>query len=106
MLNHLAGGGGVDVLFCHDPRTLEQGAQAHGPFAALAAKLRPALVIYAHQHRPYVSAVGEPALVGIGSVRDGRLSAVVLDSAEAGRFVGAVRRRQPGAQPEVAGPGR
>jgi predicted phosphodiesterase len=105
-LKRLAGGGGVDVLFCHDPRTLEQGAQAHGPFAALAAKLRPALVIYAHQHRPYVSAVGEPALVGLGSVRDGQLSAIVLDSAKAGRFVGAVRRRQPGAQPEAAEPAR
>ena len=27
----LAGGGEIDLLFCHDPRTLEQGAQASGP---------------------------------------------------------------------------
>ena len=65
----VAGGGAVDLLFCHDPRTLEQGAQARGSFAALAAKLRPALVFYAHQHRPYVSAGGQPALVGLGSSR-------------------------------------
>jgi calcineurin-like phosphoesterase family protein len=83
----LAGGGEIDLLFCHDPRTLEQGAQARGPFAALGAKLRPALVIYAHQHRPHVSAVGEAALLGLGSFRDGQASAVVLDSAEASQLV-------------------
>jgi predicted phosphodiesterase len=32
--HRLAGGGEIDLLFCHDPRTLEQGAQARGPFAA------------------------------------------------------------------------
>jgi predicted phosphodiesterase len=100
-LNHLAGGGEIDLLFCHDPRTLEQGAQAHGSFAALAAKLRPALVIYAHQHRPHVSAAEQPALVGLGSFKDGHFSAVVLDSAETGRLVRALRRAQAGAQPEA-----
>jgi hypothetical protein len=45
-----AGGGEVDVL-CRDPRTLELGALARGSFAALAAKLRPALVIYAHDNQ-------------------------------------------------------
>jgi hypothetical protein len=65
-LERLAGGGEIDLLFCHDPHTLEQGAQARGSFAALAAKLRQTLVIYAHQHRPHVSAAGQPALVGLG----------------------------------------
>jgi predicted phosphodiesterase len=95
----LAGGDEIDLLFCHDPRTLDLGAQARGPFAALAAKLRPALVMYAHQHRPRVSAAAEPALVGLGAFRDGQASAVVLDSAETGRLVRALRRRQNAAQP-------
>ena len=102
-VKRIARGGEVDVLFCHDPRTLEQGAQARGSFAALAAELRPALVIYAHQHRPYVSAAGQPALLGLGSFRDRESSAVVLDSAETGRLVRALRRRQTAAQPEVVG---
>jgi predicted phosphodiesterase len=89
----LAGGGEIDVLFCHDPRTLELRGQARGAFAALVAKLRPAVVIYAHQHRPHVSAVGQRALVGLGSFKDGRGSAVVLDSAETGRLVGALRHQ-------------
>jgi predicted phosphodiesterase len=93
-LKRLAGGGEIDLLFCHDPRTLEQGAQARGSFAALAAKLRPALVLYAHQHRPHISVAGEPALVGLGSFRDGRASAAVVDSAETGRLVRALRDRQ------------
>jgi predicted phosphodiesterase len=93
-LECLADGGEIDLLFGHDPRTLEQGTQARGSFAALAAKLRPALVIYAHQHRPQISAAGQPALVGLGSFRDGRASAVVLDSAETGRLVRALRQRQ------------
>jgi predicted phosphodiesterase len=100
-LERLAGGGEIDLLFCHDPRTLEQGAQARGPLAALAAKLRPALVLYAHQHRPHVSAAGEPALVGLGSFRDGEASAVVLDSAETDRLVRTLRLRQTAAQPEA-----
>jgi predicted phosphodiesterase len=95
----IAAGGEIDLLFCHDPRTLEEGAQARGSFAALAAKLRPALVFYAHQHRPHASAAGEPALVGLGSFRDGQFSAVVLDSAETGRLVRALRRRQSAARP-------
>jgi predicted phosphodiesterase len=99
-LKRLAEGSEVDILFCHDPRTLDQGVQARGPFAALAAKLRPALVIYAHQHRPHVSA-GLPALVGLGSYRDGQASAVVLDSAETGRLVSALRRRQTATHPET-----
>ena len=91
--------------FCHDPRTLEQGAQARGPFAALAAKLRPALVIYAHRHRPHVSAAGQLALVGLGSFKDGESSAVVLDSGETGRLVRALRDRQTAAQLDAsAGP--
>jgi predicted phosphodiesterase len=97
----LAGSGEIDLLFCHDPRTLEQGAQARGSFAALAAKLRPALVLYAHQHRPQVSAAREPALVGLGSFKDGRSSAIVLDSAETGLLVRALRRRQTAAQPDA-----
>lgn len=97
----LAGGGEVDLLFCHDPRTLERGARARGPFAALAAKLRPMLVIYAHQHRPHVSAAGPPALLGLGSFRDGECSAVVLDSDEAGRLVRTLRD-QHSAQLEAA----
>ena len=102
----LAGGGEIDLLFCHDPRTLEQGAQARGSFAALAAKLRPALVVYAHQHRPHISAAGQPALVGLGSFKDGQSSAVVLDSAETGRLVCALRDRQAAARMEAAGPAR
>ena len=97
----LAGGGEIDLLFCHDPRTLEQGTQARGPFAALTAKLRPALVIYAHQHRPYVSAAGQPALVGLGCHRDGQSSAVALDSDETGRLVRTLRRRAD-TQPRAA----
>jgi predicted phosphodiesterase len=93
-LKRLAGGGEIDLLFCHDPRTLEQGAQARGSFAALAAELHPALVLYAHQHRPYVSATGPPALVGLGSFKDGQASAIALDSAETGRLVRALRHRQ------------
>jgi len=94
-LQRLAGGGEIDVLFCHDPRTLEQGARARGSFAALAAKLRPALVVYAHQHRPHVSAAaGPPALLGLGSFKDGQALAVVLDSAETGRLVRALRDRR------------
>jgi predicted phosphodiesterase len=92
----IAGGGEIDLLFCHDPRTLEEGAQARGSFAALTAKLRPALVFYAHRHRPHVTVAGEPALVGLGSFRDGQSSAIVLDSAETGRLVRALRRRQTG----------
>jgi predicted phosphodiesterase len=102
----IAGGGEIDILFCHDPRTLDEGAQARGTFATLAAKLRPALVFYAHRHRPHVSAAGQPALVGLGSFRDGQFSAVVLDSAETGRLVRALRDRQATAQLEAAGPGR
>ncbi len=97
----IAAGGEIDLLFCHDPRTLEEGAQARGSFAALAAKLRPALVFYAHRHRPHVSAAGEPALLGLGSFRDGQSSAIVLDSAETGRLVRALRRAQASAQPET-----
>jgi predicted phosphodiesterase len=88
----LAVAGEIDLLFCHDPRTLEQGTQARGPFGALVAKLRPALVIYAHQHSPRVSAAGQPALLGLGCFRDGPSSAVVLDSDETGRLVRAFRR--------------
>jgi predicted phosphodiesterase len=95
----LAGGGEIDLLFCHDPRTLEQGAQARGSFAALAAKLRPALVIYAHQHRPHVSVAGPPALVGLGSFKDGHASAMVLDSADTSRLVRALRREHSATQP-------
>jgi predicted phosphodiesterase len=98
-LARLAGGGEIDLLFCHDPRTLEQGAQAKGSFAALAAKLGPALVIYAHQHRPHVSAAGQPALVGLGSFQAGRASAIVLDSTETARLVRTLRKRQTSAQP-------
>jgi predicted phosphodiesterase len=100
----LADGGEIDLLFCHDPRTLEQGAQARGSFAALAAKLRPALVLYAHQHRPQISVAGEPALIGLGSFRDGEASAVVLDSAETGRLVRALRLRQTATQSESPRP--
>jgi hypothetical protein len=89
----IAAGGEIDLLFCHDPRTLDEGAEARGSFAALAAKLQPALVFYAHRHRPHVSAVGRPALVGLGSFRDGESSAIVLDSAETRRLVRALRRR-------------
>lgn len=99
----LACGGEIDLLFCHDPRTLEQGSRARGPFAALAAKVRPALVVYAHQHRPHVSAARPPALLGLGSFRDGRSSAVVLDSVETGRLVRALRDRQAAAQVEAPG---
>jgi predicted phosphodiesterase len=103
-LKRLAGGGEIDLLFCHDPRTLEQGAQARGSFAALAAKLRPALVLYAHQHRPHISVAGEPALVGLGSFRDGDASAAVLDCAATGRLVRALRDRQTAAQLEAVEP--
>jgi hypothetical protein len=105
-LKRLAGGGEIDLLFCHDPRTLEQGARARGSFAALAAKLRPALVLYAHQHRPHMSAAAEPALVGLGSFRDGQASAVVVDSAETGRLVRALRHRQTAAQRDAVEPAR
>jgi hypothetical protein len=103
-LTRLAGGGEIDLLFCHDPRTLEQGAQARGPFAALAAKLRPALVLHAHQHRPHISVAGEPALIGLGSCWDGEASAVVLDSAETGRLVRTLRRRQSATHWKPPGP--
>jgi predicted phosphodiesterase len=102
----LAGGGEIDILFCHDPRTLDEGAQARGTFAALVAKLRPALVFYAHRHRPHVSAAGQPALVGLGAFRDGQSSAVVLDSAETARLVRALRDRQTAAQLEAIEPAR
>jgi predicted phosphodiesterase len=105
-LQRLAGGGEIDVLFCHDPRTLEQGAQARGSFAALAAKLRPALVVYAHQHRPHVSAAGPAALLGLGSFKDGQALAVVLDSAETGRLVRALRDPQTAAQLDAAASAR
>jgi predicted phosphodiesterase len=97
----IARGGEIDLLFCHDPRTLEEGAQARGSFPALAAKLRPALVFYAHRHRPHVSTAGEPALVGLGSFKDGKSSAVVLDSAETARLVRALREREVAAEPDV-----
>jgi predicted phosphodiesterase len=102
-LQRETGGGEVDLLFCHDPRTLEQGAQARGPFAELAAKLRPALVLYAHHHRPHISVAREPALVGLGSFKDGQSSAVVLDSVETYLLVRALRRRHTAGQPEVVG---
>ena len=105
-LERIAAGGEIDLLFCHDPRTLEQGAQARGPFAALTAKLRPALVIYAHQHRPHVSASGARALVGLGSFRDGRSSSVVVDSAETGQLVRALRDRLTDAQLGTVEPAR
>jgi predicted phosphodiesterase len=105
-MQRLAGGGEIDLLFCHDPRTLEQGAQARGAFAALAAKLRPALVLYAHQHRAHVSAAGPPALIGLGSFTNGEPSAVVLDSADTGRLVRTLRDPQATTQPEGAGSGR
>jgi hypothetical protein len=59
------------------------------------------LVIYAHQHRPHVSAAGPPALLGLGSFRDGQSSAVVLDSDEVGRLVRTLRD-QHSAQLEAA----
>jgi len=93
-LQRLASVGEIDVLFCHDPRTLEQGTRAKGSFAALADKIRPALVVYAHQHRPHVSAEGPHALLGLGSFKDGQASAVVLDSAQIGHLVSALRDRQ------------
>jgi DNA repair exonuclease SbcCD nuclease subunit len=93
-MQRLASGSEIDLLFCHDPRTLEQGAQARGAFAALAAKLRPALVVYAHQHRPHVSPDGAPALIGLGSFKDSDALAVVLDSTDTGRLVRALRDRQ------------
>jgi predicted phosphodiesterase len=99
----LAGGGEIDLLLCHDPRTLEQGTEARGSFVALSAKLRPAVVIYAHQHRPHVSAAGQPALVGLGSFRDGHASAVVIDSTETGRLVRALRHRSTAPEREAAG---
>jgi predicted phosphodiesterase len=105
-MQRLASGGEIDLLFCHDPRTLEQGAQARGAFTALAARLRPALVLYAHQHRPYVSAAGPPALVGLGSFKDGEALAVVLDSADIDRLVRALRNRQAATQPEGVARGR
>jgi predicted phosphodiesterase len=105
-LQRLAGGGEIDVLFCHDPRSLEQGAQARGSFAAVVAKLRPALVVYAHQHRPHVSAAGPHALLGLGSFKDGHASAVVLDSAETSLLVRALRVRQSAAHLEAAKPAR
>jgi len=101
-VERLASGGAIDVLFCHDPRTLERGSQARGSFAALAAKLRPALVVYAHQHRPHVSATALPALLGLGSFKDGQASAVVLDSAELGRFIRSLRDRAAAEPPEAA----
>jgi predicted phosphodiesterase len=101
-LERLADGGEIDLLFCHDPRTLEQGSRARGSFAALAAKLRPALVLYAHQHRPHVSGAGVPALLGLGSFKDGQTLAVVLDSNETGRLVHALRERPAAAQLEAA----
>jgi predicted phosphodiesterase len=108
-LQRLAGGDEIDVLFCHDPRTLEQGAQARGAFAVLAAELRPALVVYAHQHRPHVSAAGRPAVLGLGSFKDGQGSAVVLDSDETGVLVRGLRDRQTaarlaGTEPVARGP--
>jgi predicted phosphodiesterase len=105
-LERLAGGGEIDLLFCHDPRTLEQGEQARGPFAAFAAKLRPAIVLYAHQHRPRVTAAGPAALVGLGSFRDGQSSAVVLDSVETDRLVRSLRDRQTAFQLDAVGPAR
>jgi predicted phosphodiesterase len=101
-LQRLSASGEIDVLFCHDPRTLEQGAQARGSFAALAAKLRPALVVYAHQHRPHVSAAGAPALLGLGSFKDGQSSAIVLDSAETDRLVRALRVPRSQDEPTVS----
>ena len=98
----LASGDEIDVLLCHDPRTLEQGAQARGSFTALVAKLRPALVIYAHQHRPHVNSAGLPALVGLGSSNHGRASAIVLDSTETSQLVHELRRRQTATQPQAA----
>jgi hypothetical protein len=99
----IAGAGEIDILFCHDPRTLDEGAQARGTFATLAAKLRPALVFCADGHRPHVSVAGQPALVELGSFRDGQSSAVVLDSAETGRLVRALRDGQTAAQLGAAG---
>ena len=96
-LKHLAAGSDIDLLFCHDPRTLEQGGHARGSFAVLVATLRPALVIHAHLHHPHFSAAGQPALVGLGSFEDAQSSAIVLDSAETGRLVRALRRRQTAA---------
>jgi hypothetical protein len=57
-------------------------------------KLRPALVLYAHQHRPHVTAAVAPALLGLGSFKDGQASAVVLDSADTGRLVRELRAHQ------------
>jgi dihydrofolate reductase/predicted phosphodiesterase len=71
-LERAADGGEVDLLFCHDPRTLEQGAHARGSFAAFAAKLRPALVVYAHQHRPHASAAEGPRFSGSARSGTGR----------------------------------
>jgi predicted phosphodiesterase len=85
--DRLAAGGEIDVLFCHDPRTVDEGAHARGAFAALVSRLRPALVVYGHQHRPHVRGDVRPALLGLGSSRHGGASAVVLDSEEAARLV-------------------
>jgi hypothetical protein len=89
----------------HDPRTLEQGVQARGAFVALAAKLRPALVLYAHQHRQHVSAAPTPALMGLGSFEDSDALAVVVDSADTGRLVRALRERQAATEHQDAEPG-
>jgi hypothetical protein len=55
---------------------------------------------------PALRAAGQPALVGLGSFWDGLSSAVVLDSAETGWLVRALRERQTAAQPEAAGAAR
>jgi hypothetical protein len=53
-----------------------------------------------------VSAAGQPALVGLGSSRDGQASAVVLDSGEMGRLVRALRDPQTVAQLGAVGAAR
>jgi hypothetical protein len=49
-----------------------------------------------------VSATALPALLGLGSFKDGQASSVVLDSAEVGRLVRSLRDRPTAVRPEAA----
>ena len=106
-LKRLAGGDEIDLLFCHHPRTLEQGEQARGPFAELAIRLRPALVVYAHHHRAHVSAAaGQPALVGLGNFGPGQASAFVLEPLDPQPAISAAAPRVAVAMPRREGKSR
>jgi hypothetical protein len=81
-------------------------ARRRGSFAAFAAQLRPALVIYAHQHRHTQAPPGSPRSWGTAPSGTARPRPSCSTAPRQPGSARALRRRQAAAQPEAAAPAR